>query len=245
MEGINVAALPQRQTLTSQVVKALTESIQSGALKPGDRLPTEQELIERFGVSRTVVREAISSLKAAGLVASQQGVGAFVLQAGATPSFRIEGTSLNLIKDVISVLELRIALESDAAALAAMRRSDAHLEIMRKALDAMSSAIDKSDDAVSPDFEFHRTIAEATGNPHFTHLFSYLGSLLIPRARLRTYRYFEQDPTEYLRRVNREHEDIYLAIQRRDSDSARSAMRLHLSNSRERLRLAMAENGES
>jgi GntR family transcriptional regulator, transcriptional repressor for pyruvate dehydrogenase complex len=234
-----VTALRQRETLTSQLVKALTERIRGGGLKAGDRLPTEQELIEEFSVSRTVVREAISSLKAAGLVASQQGVGAFVLQADVTPSFRIEGTSLNLIKDVIAVLELRIALESDAASLAAQRRTDAHLAVMRGALNRMAQAIDASDDAVSPDFEFHRTIAEATGNPHFAHLFGYLGSLLIPRARVQTFRFFAADRAEYLRRVNREHEDIYQAIKRQDSDSARSAMRLHLSNSRERLRMAM------
>ena len=88
-----MTALRQRETLTSQLVKALTERIRGGRLRAGDRLPTEQELIEEFSVSRTVVREAISSLKAAGLVASQQGVGAFVLQADVTPSFRIEGVS--------------------------------------------------------------------------------------------------------------------------------------------------------
>jgi DNA-binding FadR family transcriptional regulator len=230
----------QRETLTSQLVKVLTRRIHEGALKPGDRLPTEQELIEEFSVSRTVVREAITSLKAAGLVASQQGVGAFVLQGDATPSFRIDGTSLNLIKDVIAVLELRAALESDAAALAAQRRSPAHVDAMRDALDRMAAAIDASEDAVAPDLDFHRTIAEATGNRHFTHLFSYLGSLMIPRARIQTFKYFAADRTEYLRRVNREHEDIFQAIRRQDVEAARSAMRLHLSNSRERLRLAMA-----
>lgn len=234
-----VTVVRQRETLTEQLVKALTERIHAGRLKPGDRLPSEQELIEEFSVSRTVVREAISSLKATGLVASQQGVGAFVLQADASPSFRIDGTSLNLVKDVIAVLELRTGLEADAAALAAQRRTDAHLKAMRDALDRMAAAIDASEDAVAPDFDFHRTIAEATGNRHFTHLFSYLGSLLIPRARIQTFRYFATDRTEYLRRVNLEHEDIYQAIKRQDVDSARSAMRLHLSNSRERLRLAM------
>jgi DNA-binding FadR family transcriptional regulator len=235
----------QRETLTSQLVKVLTQRIHEGALKPGDRLPTEQDLIEEFEVSRTVVREAITSLKAAGLVASQQGVGAFVLKGDATPSFRIDGTSLNLIKDVIAVLELRIAIESDAAALAAQRRSEAQVVAMRDALDRMAAAIDASEDAVAPDLDFHRTIAEATGNRHFTHLFSYLGSLMIPRARIQTFKYFAADRTEYLRRVNREHEDIYQAIKRQDVDSARSAMRLHLSNSRERLRLAMsAESAE-
>jgi DNA-binding FadR family transcriptional regulator len=232
----------QRETLTSQLVKVLTARIHEGALKPGDRLPTEQELIEEFSVSRTVVREAISSLRAAGLVASQQGVGAFVLQGDATPSFRIDGTSLNLIKDVIAVLELRTALESDAAALAAQRRGQSHLDAMRDALDRMAQAIAASEDAVAPDLDFHRTIAEATGNHHFTHLFSYLGSLMIPRARVQTFRYFADDRTEYLRRVNREHEDIFQAIKRQDVETARSAMRLHLSNSRERLRLAMSDD---
>ena len=132
----------QRETLTSQLVKALTERVRSGELKPGDRLPTEQELIEEFKVSRTVVREAISSLKAAGLVATQQGVGAFVLQAESSPPFRLDNANLNLLKDVIAVLELRIGIESDAAALAAQRRTPAHLAAMRGALDRMAAAID-------------------------------------------------------------------------------------------------------
>jgi GntR family transcriptional repressor for pyruvate dehydrogenase complex len=240
--GFVVPVVRQRETLTSQLVKVLTDRIHQGVLKPGDRLPTEQDMIEEFSVSRTVVREAITSLKAAGLVASQQGVGAFILKGGdASPSFRIDGTSLNLVKDVIDVLELRMGLESDAAALAAQRRTQAHLDVMRSALDRMAAAIDASDDAVAPDLDFHRTIAEATGNRHFTHLFSYLGSLMIPRARIQTFRYFAADRTEYLRRVNREHEDIHQAIKRQDVETARSAMRLHLSNSRERLRLAMTD----
>ncbi|MFN4278263.1 MAG: FadR/GntR family transcriptional regulator [Ferrovibrio sp.] len=238
-----MTALRRRETLTSQLVRTLTERIAKGALKPGDKLPSEQELIEEFGVSRTVVREAISSLRAAGLVATQQGVGAFVLQAASSQPFRIDETSLDLIKEVINVLELRIGLEAEAAALAAQRRKPEHVAAMRKALDQMEAAIEAAEDAVAPDLDFHQTIAEATGNSHFTHLFSYLGALMIPRARVQTFRLFADDRGEYLRRVNREHEDIYQAILRQDSDSARSAMRLHLSNSRERLRKAMAQSG--
>lgn len=233
-----MTALRRRETLTSQLVRTLTERIVGGALKPGDKLPSEQELIEQFRVSRTVVREAISSLRASGLVATQQGVGAFVLQAAAEP-FRIDENSLDLIKEVISVLELRIALEAEAAALAAQRRRPEQVNAMRAALDRMEAAIAASEDAVAADLEFHQIIAEATGNSHFTHLFNYLGALMIPRARVQTFRFFADDRTEYLRRVNREHEDIYQAIARQDADAARSAMRLHLSNSRERLRKAM------
>lgn len=232
-------ALRRRETLTSQLIRSLSARIEQGGLKPGDKLPSEQELIEEFGVSRTVVREAISSLRAAGLVATQQGVGAFVQSNALTPSFRIDEANLDLLKEVIGVLELRIALEAEACALAAQRRQESHLAAMRLALDRMEAAIDAEEDAVAPDLDFHRSIAEATGNVHFSHLFSYLGALMIPRTRLQTFRFFADDRLEYLRRVNREHEDIYQAIQRHDSDAARSAMRLHLSNSRERVRRAM------
>lgn len=236
-----MTALRRRETLTSQLIRSLTERIATGRIKPGDKLPSEQELIEEFNVSRTVVREAISSLRAAGLVATQQGVGAFVLQAPAEP-FRIDESSLDLLKEIISVLELRIALEAEAAALAAQRRRPEQVEAMRAALDRMEAAIAASEDAVASDLDFHQLIAESTGNPHFTHLFNYLGALMIPRTRVQTFRLFAGDKTEYLRRVNREHEDIYQAIARQEADAARSAMRLHLSNSRERLRRAMEQS---
>jgi DNA-binding FadR family transcriptional regulator len=239
------STLQRHETLTSQLVKALTERIDKAVFKPGDKLPSEQELIEEFGVSRTVVREAISSLRAAGLVATQQGVGAFVLQSTQRRPFRIDEAGLDLLKEVIAVLELRICLETEAAGLAAQRRDAGQLSALRGALDRMAAAIEASEDAVSADFDFHRNIAEATGNLHFAHLFNYLGALLIPRARVETQRHFAADPVEYLRRVQREHEDIYRAIERQDAEAARSAMRLHLSNSRERLRQAMEAKPEA
>ena len=240
-----MTALRQRETLTSQLARALRERIDTGELKPGDKLPSEQELVERFGVSRTVVREAISSLRAAGFVATQQGVGAFVLQRSAWPALPAEETDPDLLREVINVLELRIALEVEASALSAQRRRPEHLERMRAALDRIAAMIGTSEDAVAPDLQFHQTIAEATGNSHFTHLFSYLGALLIPRTRVPTFRFLANDPLEYLRTVNREHEEIFQAIQRQDSDAARSAMRLHLSNSRERLRSALQQPAQS
>jgi GntR family transcriptional regulator, transcriptional repressor for pyruvate dehydrogenase complex len=236
-----LTALRQRETLTSQVSKALRARIEGGEFKPGDKLPSEQELVERYGVSRTVVREAISSLRASGLVATQQGVGAFVLQRSGWPAFPPGETSPDLLQEIIKVLELRIALEVEGAALASQRRGPKHLEAMRVFLEQMSEMIEASDDAIAPDLKFHQAIAEATGNTHFTHLFSYLGALLIPRARVPTFRFYAADPVEYLLRVNREHEDIFQAIHRKDSDAARSAMRLHLSNSRERLRARLSD----
>ena len=228
-------ALRRRETLTSQLVKALTDRIGQGELKAGDRLPTEQELIETFGVSRTVVREAISSLRATGLVSTQQGVGAFVRDIP-IPPLQTSIASLETLHEVIQVLELRIGVEVEAVALAAQRREAHHVQTMRDAVARMGEAIDTGADTVEPDLTFHRTIARATNNPHFTHLFSYLGALLIPRSRVETFRFTPEDRVPYLHRVNREHQTIFQAIERRDVDGACSAMRMHLSNSRDRLR---------
>jgi GntR family transcriptional regulator, transcriptional repressor for pyruvate dehydrogenase complex len=228
-------ALRRRETLTSQLVKALTEKIAQGELTAGDRLPTEQELIETFGVSRTVVREAISSLRATGLVSTQQGVGAFVREAPAPP-FTTTAANLEILHEVVQVLELRIGVEVEAAALAAQRRETHHLQLMRESVTRMSEAIETEADTVEPDLLFHRTIADATANPHFAQLFSYLGALLIPRTRLDTYRFTPEDRASYLHRVNREHQVVFQAIERRDVDAACSAMRMHLSNSRDHLR---------
>ncbi len=199
-------------------------------------------MIDEFGVSRTVVREAIATLKAGGQVATHQGVGAFVLQSAVVPPFRIEEAQLAIVREVLSVLELRIGFEAEAAALAAQRRQPVHLAAMRAALDQMQTAISEGEDAVEADLAFHRAIAEATENKHFLNFFNYLGALLIPRTRLQTFRCQDQSRIAYLERVNGEHEAIFYAIERQDGESARAAMRVHLAGSRERLRLSLREN---
>ena len=107
---------------------------------------------------------------------------------------------------------------------------------MRAALDAFEANVGGAGDAVSPDFRFHLAIANATGNRYFADIMSHLGSTMIPRTRINSPRVAHEDLQQYLRRVNREHEEIYQAIARRDPESARAAMRIHLTNSRERLR---------
>lgn len=236
----SMAPIAANRNLTAELVDRLSGEILSGKLAPGSKLPTEQEMVAATGVSRTVVREAVAALRAEGLVVTRQGVGAFVAADITRRPFRIDEASLDILKEVINVLELRAALEAEAAALAAERRSPEQLQALRRALDQMALAIEETEDAVAPDLDFHRTIAEATGNPHFTHLFTYLGSLLIPRARVQTFSSVTDDRPAYLRRVNQEHEDIYAAIERQDAAAARTAMRLHLGNSRERLRRAAA-----
>jgi DNA-binding FadR family transcriptional regulator len=90
--------------------------------------------MDRFGVSRTVVREAISKLQAAGLVETRHGIGTFVLTQTDTPSFRVNQNQLRTLHDVIALLELRISIETEAAAVAAARRTESNLRVMQDAM---------------------------------------------------------------------------------------------------------------
>ncbi len=196
--------------------------------------------MDEFGVSRTVVREAISKLQAAGLVETRHGIGTFVVGLGDAAPFHIDREQLGTLRDVIALLELRIGLETEAAGLAAQRRTPENLAAMRSALDAFDQAVDANDDAVGPDFQFHLEIARATQNTHFTALMNYLGAMAIPRARLEPRNFSDGERKAYLQRVNGEHESILDAIANQDAEAARAAMRTHLANSRERRRRASA-----
>ncbi|MBT9511940.1 MAG: FadR family transcriptional regulator [Acidovorax sp.] len=238
-----VAFRRKPRTLALELVESLGDRIRDGRLALGDKLPTEAAIMAEFEVSRTVVREAISKLQASGLVETRHGIGTFVLGLGQAPGFKITPDQFSTLRDVIAVLELRIGVETEAAALAAQRRTDANIAAMRVALDAVTKAVDEGRDAVASDFQFHLEIARATQNSHFAELMGTLGSMIIPRARLDTGEGTHDDLRQYLRRVNGEHESIYDAIVGQDPDAARAAMRTHLANSRERRRRAQAEAG--
>jgi len=237
---MNAADLPARRRprpLALDLVDALGARIREGQLATGDKLPTETAFMGEFGVSRTVVREALSKLQAAGMVDTRHGVGTFVVGPGdQSAGFRIEPQQLATLRDVIAVLELRIGVETEAAALAAQRRNAQNLSNMRAALDEFSRAVEEGRDAVAADYRFHGEIARATQNEHFAGFLSTLGTKIIPRARLDPAGVLDEARRAYLRRVNGEHESLYEAIARQDVDAARAAMRTHLANSRERRR---------
>jgi GntR family transcriptional repressor for pyruvate dehydrogenase complex len=222
--------------LVSEIVESLGASIREGRLLPGEKLPTESEIMARFDVSRTVVREALSRLQASSLVETRHGIGTFVLQPHDSGNFKITPEDFTTVDDVISVLELRISLETEAAGLAAQRRTPENLLAMELALQAFHDSIHLDSDAVPPDFQFHMEVARSTGNRHFADLMTYLGTMIIPRTRVNTTQNAPEGRLKYLQRVNNEHESIYNAIRNQDAEAARAAMRTHLSNSRDRLR---------
>ena len=222
--------------LVGEIVTSLAASIRAGQLKPGEKLPTEAEIMAQFDVSRTVVRESLSKLQASGLVKTRHGIGTFVLSPAESGNFKIAADDFATISDVIAVLELRISLETEAAGLAAQRRTPDNLAALETALHAFRDSINHDSDAVPPDFQFHMEIARSTGNRHFSDLMTYLGTMIIPRTRVNTAQNAPEGRFNYLQRVNTEHESIYNAIRDQDAEAARAAMRTHLSNSRERLR---------
>ena len=231
-------ARPRRaRGLVNEVMESLATSIREGVIKPGEKLPTESEIVARFDVSRTVVREAISRLQANRLVETRHGVGTFALApAQDSGNFRIADVDFATVSDVIALLELRISLETEAAGLAAQRRTDANLQAMQDMLDAFAAAIEADSDALPSDFQFHMEVARSTGNRHFADLMSYLGTMIIPRARVNTPNSAPEGRMAYLKRVHSEHESIFSAIRNQDTGAARAAMRTHLSNSKDRLK---------
>ncbi len=237
-----IAAVPTRRPrgLVPEIVASLGKSIREGLIKPGDKLPTESEIMARYAVSRTVVREALSKLQAANLVETRHGIGTFVMAQRPSGNFKIADQDLSTVADVIAVLELRISLETESAGLAAQRRTPGNLEAMQAALKAFQESIDHDSDAVPPDFQFHMEVARATGNQHFADLMTYLGTMIIPRTRVNTPQSAPEGRLAYLQRVNREHENIFVAIRNQDPEAARAAMRTHLANSQERLKSAAA-----
>ena len=237
------SAPPRRpRTLALELVDAIGERIHDGRLSPGDKMPTEAAVMQEFGVSRTVVREAISKLQAAGLVDTRHGVGSFVVGAVSGGAFRLAPHKVATLRDVVAVLELRIGIETEAAGLAAQRRGPRDVATLRAALDAFERSVRAGRDAIDADFEFHLGIARATRNPHFAHIIGTLGQTLIPRARAGA-GVSKSERRAYLAKVNAEHESILGAIAAGDADGARAAMRTHLANSRERRRKEAASAG--
>ncbi len=232
------AAPRPRRNLTQMVVANLRERIASGRLKAGDRLPTEQALIQELGVSRTVVREAIAGLRADGLVEPRQGIGVFVREpAKAPPGLSLLSEDAGKISSVIETLELRAAVEIEAAGLAAERRSPAQEAKIRECYEEIASAMARGETAEDADFAFHLAIAEATNNRHFGEFFEFLGRRTIPRSQLPDRGQPSPSPVRtpaYVRQLQNEHETIMTAICRGDPDAAREAMRVHLKGSLER-----------
>jgi GntR family transcriptional repressor for pyruvate dehydrogenase complex len=242
---LSLRPLSPPRNLTREAVDRLAAEIVDGKLRPGARLPTEQEMMSAMGVSRTVVREAVAALRAQGLVVTRQGVGAFVAGDVQRRPFRIDPDGLRSITEVLNIVELRMGVEIESAGLAAERAGAADVRRIAAALKSLDDAFARGDSAVDEDVAFHRAIASATGNPQFVRFLEFMGHYIIPRRTIRPAGERSEEQRAYYRSIQDEHRAIYAAIRDRDPTAARAAMRRHLTTSRERYRKLAAEAGSA
>lgn len=225
--------LPQRKVrLADQLYGQILEQIISGSLKEGDKLPSEHQICQTSQVSRPTVREALMRLDADGLVTTRQGSGTFVQK---RPSGVL--TSLVEISDVAGLLrclEVRIALEGQAATLAALRRTPAQMVHISNTLAALRAAFLIGSVPAQTDFDFHLAVATASGNAMFAELLQSLHES-IRRAMSMALGITRAGSKDRARRVVEEHEAIADAIARGDGEGAGLAMRYHLHRSRQRV----------
>ncbi|MBB4569436.1 DNA-binding FadR family transcriptional regulator [Rhizobium leucaenae] len=191
-------------------------------------------------MSRTVVREAIAALRADRLVEAQQGAGVFVLESPALPVLSFGNLDQARVSSVIELLELRTAVEVEAAGLAALRRSPAQEETIFERHHALRDCFNAGAPTSEADFALHLAIAEATNNSRFREFLSMIGPRIIPRAAMREGEP-EPDQDAYILLIDEEHRQIVVAISNGDEEGAREAMRRHLRGSQERYRALLRE----
>ena len=219
----------QPSRLYEQIVRQIEDSIASGALAPGDQLPPEREMAQQFGVSRTAVREAVRALHEKGLVEAYSGRGTFVTKGR---SKGIRESLHNLIgagraEGAVFLAEVREILEPEIAALAALRMEEQALATLRESVELMDRSQNDPDAFVEADLDFHLALAEAAGNPVILSLLDSIVELL--RDQRRRICILPDGPE----RGQAHHKRILAAIERRDPEKTRSAMRAHMLQVRE------------
>jgi GntR family transcriptional repressor for pyruvate dehydrogenase complex len=221
------AAIAREPRLPDKVARQLQQSILDGTLTPGDRLPTERELGEQFGVSRTVIREAVRSLIAKGLLEVRGGSGLRVATIDVSAVRETMGMYLrvNAEFDYGKLHEVRSVLEIEIAGLAAERATDEDLAALEKSCDDMAAALDDVEKISVLDVEFHRLIAQATHNSLFVVMLDSIGDILLDVRRATMG--IAGRPARGLEH----HRAILERIAARSPDDAREAMRTHLEDS--------------
>lgn len=219
--------------LPDQLFDLLAADIRQGVFATGERLPTEGEICERYGVSRTVLREAVSRLKAEGMIETRQGSGTYVLGPSFRTPFRFDASAGGTKDAIVKLAELRLGVEGTAAGLAAARATPAQRRRLRQCLERMASAVRNGTDGSQADLEFHETVAEATGNAHYRLFMDYLRqafAVAIDTARRNSAR--EEGLSQA---VQEEHAAVYEAIVAGDAAAAEKAMKRHIRNAAVRL----------
>lgn len=222
----SMAVLSSNQSMPERLFEAISADILAGTYPVGSKLPIEPELCTHYGVSRTVLRETVARLKADGLLDTQQGRGTFVLAQSVHTPFRLKAHTQDVAQSIVDLAELRLGIEGTAAALAAQRRTPAQLARLKECLDRMQASLHDGSSGTEADLEFHRTIAEATGNGHYQMFMDYLQkyfSVAIDVSRTRS-----AQSQGLSQRAQEEHQAVYQAIEKGDPEAAELAIKRHI-----------------
>ena len=218
--------------LVDRVYSEILGRIVAGELVEGQKLPTELALTTRFATSRPTIREALSRLRADGIIATRQGSGTVVVRRPDPDLSRF--TPLETISDIQRCYEFRIVIESHAAALAATMADEADLANIEHRFRQLDTVITEHALGVQEDFDFHLAVARASKNQFFTSAIGSIQSQIVFSMNLM--RNLSLVKTlERRKLVQTEHEAIVQALRRRDAAGAAAAMRAHLENARDRM----------
>ncbi|WP_413615017.1 FadR/GntR family transcriptional regulator [Halomonas cupida] len=223
---------PRREKLADKLYGKLMQAIIDGQFEKGEKLPSEHRICQHYSVSRPVVREALMRLQADGIIISRQGSGSFVQRI--PPAGLIQYADASDVSLLLKSYEVRIALECESSALAAERRNEGQLIQLRDALKGMEEDFSQGRIASEADFTFHMVIAEATGNDMFPGILESI-HMDIEKAMTMALSITKSASQERIDRVIGEHRMILDAIEQRDSDGARLAMRHHINRVRKRV----------
>lgn len=248
MEQTTIFSLPERApdesgfatgTLGSRVAGKLRQKIRDEGLAPGTRLPSEQAMALHFGVSRSVVREALALLKDEGILSTRKGSGAFICQSQDAQIAKEDELTEQSVQSLLNLIEVRRGLEAETAALAAVRRTPGQLAEIEHALRRIEEAVASGVSGVEEDVRFHLSIAEATGNPYWVKFVEMFAQPT--RSAVKVTRANEARRVDFSNQVRREHEKIFDAIAAGDPDLARAAATEHMVHAAERVRQADRE----
>lgn len=242
--GLNDTKVERKPKLSENVASTLRGQILAGDFNVGEKLPTETRMTDIFGVSRTVVREAIAALAADGLVEARHGAGVFVLD---HPTRKIGAMSAEVgsrISQALNVLEVRMGIEIESAGLAARRRNPSQEACIQEAFFEFERLLQLGEPTGKADFAFHREIAAATGNPFYVEILDALGDRTIPCDHNSPWYSVEVLSHDYLTGLQREHLAILEAISAGDQAAARDAMRAHLDAAQKRYARRLAGQKE-
>ena len=230
MAQSSIALMQRAPLLAERLADEVRREIAGGTFRAGDRLPTEREMSESYGVSRAIVREAMGRLKHDGLVVSRQGSGAYVVE-GAGPTLRLQVVPSDA-EDLRAVVELLSAVRSAASAHAATRRTPAQLAAIKRWYDAVDAAVRDEQPGEDEDIGFHRAIIDAAANPLFNQILEFLDARVRQFVRTARTNSRQWGLTE---QVQAEHRAMLDAIADGDAEAARLAAERHLANALDRL----------